>query len=219
MSGSVIGDLALRWIITILFGASIATYVYLLVAQRHRRINTVNHLLHLVMSAAMIVMAWDVGMNMPPAGPIIFFVLASVWFAGAAGRMSTATGERFTNGYYAVMMAAMAWMFAVMSGGLPGQTGHSSSDHAQPAALGIEMSGMEMPAHEMSPTQPAADWITAVNWIATLGFTLVAMYWACRYPAARRTIPAPRAKQLARLEPLYQAATAAGMALMFGALL
>lgn len=213
------GDLALRWIITILFGASIATYVYILLAQPRRWTSTVNHLLHLAMSAAMIVMAWGVGMNLSPAGPIIFFLLAGVWFARAAARMSTATGERLTNGYYAVMMAAMAWMFAVMSGGLAGQFGHSSSDHAQSAALGMDMSGMEMPAHQMSPTEPADQWIAAVNWIVTLGFALVALYWACRYLAARRTTPVPRVGQLGRLEPLYQAGTAAGTALMFGALL
>ncbi len=219
MSASLMGDLALRWIITILFGVSIATYVYNLLAQHGRWTSTVNHLLHLAMSAAMILMAWGVEMKLPAAGPMLFFLAAGVWFAGAAGRMSTATGERLTNGYYAVMMAAMAWMFAVMSGGLPGQAGHSSSDHAQSAALALDMSGTEMPAHQMSPTEPADQWIGAVNWIATLGFTVVALYWVCRYLAERRTNPVPHATQLAHLEPLYQACAAAGTALMFGALL
>jgi len=54
MSSSLMGDLALRWIVTTLFGASIATYVYMLVAQQGRWTSTVNHLLHLVMSAAMV---------------------------------------------------------------------------------------------------------------------------------------------------------------------
>ena len=146
MSSSLMGDLALRWIVTTLFGASIATYVYMLVAQQGRWTSTVNHLLHLVMSAAMVLMAWGVGMSLPTVGPMIFFLLAGVWFAHVAGRMSTATGDRLTNGYYAVMMAAMAWMVAVMSGRLPGQFGHSS-DHGQSAAPAIDMSGTDMPAH------------------------------------------------------------------------
>lgn len=217
MSSSLMSDVALRWIITILFGASIATYVYILLAQRGRPTSTVNHLLHLAMSAAMILMAWGVGMNLPTVGTMIFFLLAGLWFARAASR-STATADRLTNGYYAVMMAAMAWMFTAMDGGLASQTGHSS-DHAQSAPLAIDMPGMEMPAHQMSPTEPADQWIAAVNWIATLGFAVVALYWVCRYLAARRTNPVAHTAKLAHLEPLYQVCTAAGTALMFGTLL
>ena len=76
-----------------------------------------------------------------------------------------------------------------------------------------------MPAHEMFAAEPATAWIAAVNWIAALGFAGVALYWACRYLAKRRTTAVPRAAQLAHLEPLYQVCSAAGTALMFGALL
>jgi hypothetical protein len=48
------GDPTLRWIVTAVFGVGIATYSYILVAQRARWTSTVNHLLHLTMSAAMI---------------------------------------------------------------------------------------------------------------------------------------------------------------------
>jgi hypothetical protein len=218
MSPILMGDLALRWIVTMFFGASIATYAYILVAQHGRWTNTVNHLLHLTMSAAMILVAWRVGMNLPTFGPMIFFLLAGVWFARVAGRMSSATRDRLTNGYYAVMIATMAWMFALMTGSLPGQIGHSS-DRALSAIPAVNMSGMEIPAHEMFPSGPGPAWITTVNWIATLAFAVVALYWPCRYLAERRTIPVPHAAQVAHLEPLYQACTAAGAAVMFGALL
>src|SRR5262245_61658114 len=124
------GDVALRWMVTVLFGASIAAYAYILVAQHGRWTTTVNPLVPRVMAAAMILMAWGVGMSLPIAGPMIFFLLAGVWFACAAGRMSIATGDRLTNGYYAVMTAAMAWMYAAMNGRLQSQFGHTS-DHAQ----------------------------------------------------------------------------------------
>lgn len=166
----------------------------------------------------MILMAWGIGMSPPTVAPLIFFLLAGVWFARAALRTSTPTGDRLTNGYHAVTMAAMAWMFVAMNGGLPSQFGHSS-DHAQSAAPAIDMSGMDMPAHETSPPEPAVHWIVTVNWIAALGFAVVTLYWACRYFANRRTDPVPHTAQLARLEPLYQACTAAGTAAMFGALL
>ncbi len=187
-----IGDLTLRWIITTLFGVSIATYVYVLVVQHDRWTSTVNHLLHLTMSVAMILMAWRIGMDLPTVGPMVFFLLAAVWFVRVAGRVSSATRDRLTNCYYAVMMAAMAWMYAVMNGSLSGYTGHSP-DHARSASPVMDMSGMQLSAQEMFQTLPAPGWITAVNWIATLGFAVVAVYWPCRYIAERRTNPVPHA--------------------------
>ncbi len=212
-------DLALRWVVTLLFAASIATYVYILAAQGRRSTSTVDHLLHLAMSVAMILMAWDVGMNLPTVGAMIFFLAAGLWFARVAGRMSIPSGDRLTNAYYAVMMGAMAWMSAVMTGRLPGQTGRPS-DHAPSAALAMNAPGMDMmPAHEMSPSGSGAEWITAVNWIGTLAFGVVALCWACSYVARRRRNAVPHAGRFAHLEPLYQVCTAAGTAVMFGALL
>ncbi|GAB4933641.1 DUF5134 domain-containing protein [Mycobacterium avium subsp. hominissuis] len=213
-----IGDLALRWIVSILFSVSMATYLYIVVAHHDRWPSTVNHLLHLTMLAAMIVMAWRVGMDLPTVGPTIFFLLAAVWFVRVARGMPSATRDRLTNYYYAVMMAAMAWMYAVMDGGLPGQSGHSS-DHALSGSPNMNMSGMQTPAQQMSGTAPGPGWITTVNWIATLGVAVVALYWPYRYVAERRLHPMQNAALLVRLEPLYQVFTAAGTALMFGALL
>ena len=218
MSHILIGEQALRWIVTALFGFSIATYVYILVAQRGRWTNTVNHLLHLTMSAAMILMAWRVGLNLPTVGPMIFFLLAGAWFVRVAGRVSSATGQRVTNCYYAVMMAAMAWMYALMNGSLPGQRGHSH-DHAQSGSLVTSVSEMEMSAHEMVPAAPGAGWITIVNWTVTLGFAAVAVYWPCHYFVKRKTNLMHNTPQLAHVELLYRATTAAGTALMFAVML
>lgn len=188
-----IGDLTLRWTVTALFGATIATYSYALVAQRRKWTSTVNHLLHVAMSAAMILMAWRAATGFPTFVPIAFFVLAGVWFIGLAGRVAR---DRMTNYYYAVAMAAMAWMYAVMKSGT-----HAPSDSMA--------AGMDMSAHHMhwAPAGPA--WVSAVNWVVAVGFAGVALYWPCRYLAERRVSP----------EPIYQAFTAAGTALMFGALL
>ena len=220
-----IGDLALRWIVSTLFGVSIATYVYILVAQHDRWTSTVNHLLHLTMLTAMILMAWRIGMEMPTFGPITLFLLAGIWFVHVAGRVSSRVRDRLINYYSAVMMAAMAWMYAVMNGSLPGQIKHSpdlalqASPAINTSGMGMNMSGMEMSANEMYRTLSAPGWVTSLNWIATLGFALVALYWPCRYFAKRRVNPELHASPLARLEPLCQAFTAAGTALMFGALL
>jgi hypothetical protein len=103
------------------------------------------------------------------------------------------------------MAAAMVWMYAVMSGDVPGHAGHRASD-----AMAMDMPGMAMPGHEMSRAPAGLDWVTTVNWIAALGFAVVALYWSCRWVARRPGT---------RLEPLYQACTAAGTATMFFALL
>lgn len=219
MSAGPMSDLTLRWVVTVLFGASIAIYLYILVAQGRRWTNAVNHLLHLAMSVAMIVMVWGIGMNLPTVATMTFFVLAGLWFARAAAGTSTATGEQFINGYYAVMAAAMAWMFAVMNGDLDGQVVHSF-DHAPSGAPAMDMSEMAMTTpRAFLPRGSGGEWITAVNWVATLSFAVVALYWACHYLAWRRTDPAPSILRPAHLAPVYQCCTAAGTALMFGALL
>lgn len=200
-----IGDLTLRWMVTALFGVSIAAYVYILVAQRNRSNGLINHLLHLTMAAAMILMAWHIGMELSAVGPMVFFAVAGACFVRAASRASSATGERLVNSYYAVMTAAMVWMYAVMTGTGPGHADPPPSD-----SLAMDMPGMAMPGHEMPRAPAGLGWITTVNWIATLGFAVVALYWSCRWVAQR---------QHTRVEPLYQACTAAGTATMFFALL
>ncbi len=84
----------------------------------------------------------------------------------------------------------------------------------------MNMSDADMTsAHLMSSIGTGSQWIAMVNWVATLGFGVVALYWACQYIAGRRIPPVPRTGRLAHLEPLSQVCTAAGMALMFGTLL
>lgn len=206
-----IDDLALRWTVTVLFGASMVGQVYVLVAQRDRWICTVERLLHLVMSAAMIVMAWPAGMKLPTVGPIVFFVAATVWFLLVAAHVFSGTAGRLTNGYHAIMMAAVAWLYAVMTGGLPGKLSHSlDRTVSRPPA-------MEMPGMDMSVPEPG--WITALNWIATVGFAIAAMYWFYRYFARGRKNPVPNIARFADLGPLYQAFMASGMAIMFGVML
>lgn len=93
----VISDPTPRWIVTALFGVSIATYSYSVVAQRRRWTNTVTHLLHVAMSVAMILMAWRAGMDFPTFGPIAFFVLAGVWFICLAGRITRSGYSKEAN--------------------------------------------------------------------------------------------------------------------------
>jgi hypothetical protein len=211
---SLTGGVPLRWIVTIIFGVSIAAYLYLVVAQYDRWTSMVSHLLHLAMAGAMILMVWRVGLDVPTIGPLIFFLVSGVWFLRVAGRVWTVPAQRLTNCYYAVTMAAMAWMYAFMNGSLPGLTGHSH-DHAQGGSLVMAMSGTDMPAHTLPPAALGPQWITIVNWTVTVGFAAIAVYWPCHYLVTRRTNLVPQGRHLTRTELVYQASTAVGTALMF----
>lgn len=73
MLHAMIGEPALRWTVTVLFGVSVAMYTYLAVAQHDRWTSRLTHLLHLTMSVAMVLMVWRIGLDLPAIGPTLFF--------------------------------------------------------------------------------------------------------------------------------------------------
>lgn len=206
-----IADLALRWTVTVLFGAPFVGHLYGLAAQREHWICTIERLVHIVMCAAMVVMTWPVGMKLPTLGPMAFFLAAAVWFALVAAHVFSADAHRLTNGYHAIMMAAVAWLYAVMSGGPLGQRDGHSPDHAMSSSPGTKMPGMDISVPETA--EPG--WITPLNWIAAVGFASAAVYWLYRYFANRKTNPVPHTARLGDWGTLCQAFMASGMALMF----
>ncbi|OBH99312.1 hypothetical protein A5679_19740 [Mycobacterium scrofulaceum] len=201
-------DSTLRWVVTALFSVSFVDYAYFLVAQRKCWTDIVSQVLHLAMSAVMVLMAWGVGMTLPTIAATTCFLLGGAWFVGIAGRAPLAVDGRLTNYYYAVMMVAMAWMYGAMNGGLPGRSAHSGGE------------AMAMPAHAGTPgmqhaTHQTPDWAGALNWTAAVGFAAVAIYWAYRWMARRWTSLMPRAVRLTHAQIVTQTVTAAGTALMF----
>lgn len=198
-------DNTLRWVVTALFAVSFVAYAYFLVAQRRCWTGVVSQLLHLAMSAAMILMAWGVGMTLPTFAAAMCFLLGGAWFVGVAGHAPWAVDGRLTNYYYAVMMVAMAWMYGAMNGSLPGGPAHSGG------------AAMDMSAQSGAPAMrhETPDWVGAVNWTAALGFAGVAIYWAYRWMARRWTDLMPRAVRLTHAQIVTQTVTAAGTALMF----
>lgn len=205
-------DNTLRWVVTALFAVSFLAYAYFLVAQRRCWTGVISQLLHLAMSAVMILMAWGVGMTLPIVAVTMCFLLGGAWFAGIAGRAPWAVEGQLTNYYYAVMMVAMAWMYGAMNGSLLGRPGHPGGDAMAMPAYNVA-SGQQHAGHHMP--QAAPDWVAVVNWTAALGFAAVAIYWAYRWMARRWTNLMPRAVRLTHAQILTQAITAAGTALMF----
>jgi hypothetical protein len=208
-----IHDIVLRWIVTALFALSAAESVFPIAASRLTRTQIVSRLLHFTMSVAMVAMAWPWGAALPTTGPLVFFLLAAIWFVaiGVSG-----TGHRTLAAYHAVMNLAMAWMYAVMNGHLlPGQDGTAHGAHEMTSSH-MDMPGMNMPdMHDQA--SGGSDWIVALNWAGTIGFAIAALWWLYRFVAVVRagsTEPRYRLLWAAR-----QTMMAAGMALMFGATL
>lgn len=201
-----VADLTLRWIVTVLFIAGAAASVYAVVVGHRTPRIVVGQGLHVVMAAAMVVMAWPQGAGLPTLAPMVFFLLATAWFVAVA----VIDPDHWASSiYHAVMMLAMAWMYAVMNGRiLPGQAhSESSGGHHHHGAGATDMPAMD---HGSAGTPP---YIEAVNWFAAVGFGLAAVWWLYRYIVRRRSLPATPADSC--LGELGQALMAAGMSIMF----
>ncbi|MEE4021483.1 DUF5134 domain-containing protein [Gordonia sp. PKS22-38] len=223
-----IADLALRWVVTVLFALSIAEFGYSLTTHRLGRPGVVSHVLHIAMAAAMIVMAWPFGADWPTVAPMVFFLLAAVWFVVAAAAFANEAPERIAHGYHAVMMAAMAWMYAVMHGDLLPGSGSGESGHEM-HTMALAMSGTPL-AHDHSehtgdtPSHVHAaqpDYVVAINWLLAIGFLVAAVFWLYLYFSRRAIAGAPQERASAMLTntgELAQVFMAAGMAIMFFAM-
>lgn len=209
-----ITDVVIRWVVTVLFGLSFAECGYALAAGHGRWTSSVNHVLHLVMSVAMILMAWPFGMIVPNRPLMVFFLGAAIWFVCIGVSVASGVRNRVVTGYHAAMMAAMAWMYALMDGTLLPGPSDTSGD---PPASMPSMPGMNMSNADMSGAHSAhAGWIVNVNLFITVAFAAAAGYWLYRYfmESADRTSGRPAI--LAHAGVLCQSFMAAGMAIMFG---
>ena len=181
-----IHDLALRWLVTLLFAFSAGVCLSAIVANRHSPASLVSHCLHAVMAIAMAVMAWPRGAELPSGAPMIFFAAAAVWFAVVTVRTA---GHRAANVYHTLMMLAMAWMYAAM-GGLPlgasesvaemaGMPGMSGPDGAAPSSghAGHGGHGSHTAAgHTGHAGADPAAWVGVLNWICAVGFAAAAAF-------------------------------------------
>ena len=160
-------------------------------------------------------MAWPGGAALPARPPMIFFAVAAVWFAVIGVRTSD---HRAGNVYHALMMLAMAWMYAAM-GGLP--LSKSARSDSNPAPMS-SMPGMDMrdmaPGMDASSGQPGhagaepANWVGLLNWVCTIGFGAAAVFWLYRLVIARQP---SRDESHQTVGILCQVAMAVGMAVMF----
>lgn len=213
-----IADIWLRLLVTGLFLLSAAQCVYALATAREGRnwVDQTSRVLHLLMAVAMLVMAWPAGMAVPNRPPMVLFLLAAGWFVVA---LLLRTGHRVADGYHAVMMLAMAWMYAAMDGRvLPGQCAGTAAEAPQsassmPSMPGMDMSGGAAHSGPMGGCGHPSAWVGVVNWMVTAVFSIAAVWWAIRYFTVRQQRPDAPAHLWFALA--CQAMAAAGMAIMF----
>ncbi|QRP50444.1 DUF5134 domain-containing protein [Amycolatopsis sp. FDAARGOS 1241] len=207
-----IQDLLLRWIVTALFVISATERGYCIAAGRLPPTDLVGNSLQALMAIAMAVMAWPGGAGLAATGPLLFFLLAALWFlAVSVGRAK----HRRANAYHVMMMLATAWMYAAMGGGLlPAPHDVASADGRHGSS---SMPGMDMPAMETAPgaggTPP---FFTGLNWLLTIAFAVAGAGWSWWLFVRRRTAPSPPGRVQAGIAA--QAVMAAGMAIMFAVL-
>ncbi|MEV6900389.1 DUF5134 domain-containing protein [Amycolatopsis sp. NPDC051372] len=173
--------------------------------------------MHALMAFAMALMAWTHGDDLPTTVPLLVFLSAAVWFV--AGAVRTAEHRR-ANAYHALMMLAMAWMYAVMTDGLPPapvEVAGIGGQHGPPMP-GMRMSGMHMPIVDTTPdTAGTSPLITGLNWLLTIGSAVAGAWWISELLARRHA--KPPASGRAQLAIATQALMAAGMAIMFAAMM
>lgn len=122
-----IESVELRWALTGLFlvtGCYSVTQLVVLKRWRER----LGALLHVLMSAAMVVMAWPWGVGVFVGPQIALFSIATAWFVGewvTAARRSGSNHDAHPSwhqAFHAAMMGAMVWMLAAMPAN--GEGGH-----------------------------------------------------------------------------------------------
>lgn len=221
-----IDGLFLRWFVTVLFILAAAQCVYALTRVGTSRKCRIGHFFHLAMSVAMIFMAWPFSADWPTVAPMLFFIVATVWFVisiatkredcevdrGCVPETDTMIG-RVVAIYHAAMMGAMSWMYAVMNGSmLPGSESQQHQHALASARTVLAHAGHQegpMPAHNDS----GPSYVDTVNSILGIGFLVAAAVWLYVYFGRRRS--APNAQLDSFIGDLCQIFMATGMGIMF----
>jgi hypothetical protein len=220
----VVEEFALRWTVTILFVISAGECLVTTFARHRNPAVIVGNLLHVLMALAMAVMAWPWGAALPTIPPMVFFLLAAVWFLVVVIR--SRDGQRIRNFYHLVMMLSMAWMYALMNGNiLPGQATSSAdatADHHDMHTSPLDRHNQEVLVdNDGLSWADLPAWINTVNWAFAVSFAVATAYWFYRYVTKARVEFQNDSFELAqdRLGVLCQAMMAGGVATMFGLLI
>lgn len=168
-----ITDIGLRWILTAVFAATGVFCGYRCL--RHGTAGArVSDLLHVLMCAGMVAMAWPAAMAFARVPQTILFAAAAAWFAGALVVRRGDHGDHsgVAHAHHALMMAGMAWMVFVMPSAMSGMV-MSAAEH------GGEHAGMAM-GDGMTMSGSAPPHVAIVAGILAVLFLVAGTGWLAR---------------------------------------
>ncbi|MEU6497263.1 DUF5134 domain-containing protein [Streptomyces sp. NPDC046984] len=206
----------LRWLLTAVFALPVLYGLWSAVAPGRAVTERVDHALHAVMGLFMIAMVWPWGMDLPPNPQIVLFAAGALWFA-SVGPMRADSAKRVRTSLAALphvlMMAAMAWMVAVMDSSSTTAGGGEGAMH--------DMAGMHMGGSSGAMAMSligTGQRLTAV--LLAVLLAAVALRWLTRAFDLARSAPAVESGTAAQghggaLGRACHAAMGLGMAVMF----
>jgi hypothetical protein len=197
----VITDPFLKWAATVAFVVTAVFWATRACGRSATIPGRITGILHVVMSLAMLTMVWPrlpgvstvAGMTMFAVAALVFLVL-----------LATRREYHIENGYHALMMATMAWMYAVMDPSIVGSTQTSSGGGTMDMGGGTTML---MPTMMMMRPPSWAGYLDLA-----IGVVYVAMAAAWIAYTYRRT---PVADHARRRTGAMQAVMAVATAVMF----
>lgn len=157
------------------------------VAATDRTGDEVAELAHLLMSLAMIGMAWGYSTSASDIAQLVLFGAMGAYFLVrmAADRASASTCACPDPGYHLLMCAAMVWMVVAMPWLM---TGMASSDHQ--ASMQMDGMSMPMPEHIAGGHGPVPSVAVPVTVLIALALIGAAGYWTRRLIGLRASSPA-----------------------------
>ena len=171
-----ITDPFLKWAVTLAFVVTAVFWAARSGGRSATIAGRVTGILHVVMSLAMLAMVWPHLPNVSTTAGMIVFAAAAVTFVIL---LVVRREHRVENGYHALMMATMVWMYAVMDTSIIGGTRTSSVGGSMDMGGGTTMS---MPA---MMTMRLPSWAGSLDLAIGLVYVVVAGAWVAY--AYRRT--------------------------------
>ncbi len=197
-----ISDTYLKWAVTVAFVVTAVFWVARAAARSASIAGRITGLLHVLMSLAMLTMVWSSLPGVSASVGMPVFGAAAVVFLGL---LVTRREHRVENGYHALMMATMVWMYAVMDPSIVG------GSQMQGGGGAMDMGGMTMPmSMPMTMTMRLPSWAGYVDLAVGLAYVALAATWVAY---AYRAVAVSHHSR--RLTGAMQAVMAVAMAVMF----
>ncbi|MDN5833228.1 MAG: DUF5134 domain-containing protein [Brevibacterium sp.] len=184
-----------RWVFTVVFvGLALYSAVHVFTTRSHPA-QLISHTLHVVMSADMAAMAWPWWTFLPGTPQLVIFGVATGWFAliflvqclRPSGYRDPQEHGPWYQVMHTVMMLAMVWMVATMTGANPTTSGHDHSSMTPVTAVsGVLLTGSLIVATMISaaelvtgPRSSEHAWATHAREVGANGLMCLGMTSMC----------------------------------------